>query len=733
MGKWTRRAFLGTGILAGGGLLIGVGAGIAVRPGHRTPKLANFMEDEGETLVNAWVKLLPDNSITVIVPHVEMGQGAHTVLPLMLADELDADWSTVTIEEAPAHEEYVTFHIVRDFIYPSPVPGIVEESLTGALMTISQKMALQITGGSFSVRATGERGMRVAGAALREMLITAAAEKWRVATTEIRTQNSYLYHDASQRSEPYASFAEAVAAQKTPQDPTLKTPDQYTLMGKQNVQRLDIPAKVNGTANFAIDADVPGMKYATLHTAPVFGGRIESLDTTAAESQKGVHKVVQLDDSFAVIADGYWSAKKAARHVHVVWAKTDTDAVNSDSIFAQFTKDMDAAIDKGKEKEDYASGDARTVLAAASNVIEAEYRVPYLAHAAMEPMNCTALVKDGNVEIWTGTQNPFGTRKAIAEALDIDLDNVAINNAYLGGGFGRRASPDYEIQAAKLANMMPGTPIKLIWSREQDVQHDHYRPAIMSRFKGALDAAGMPTAWDNQYVDKHEPVEAPDIPYNIANKFIHYTNSPTHVPFGPWRSVDHSQHAFFTESFIDELAVAAKQDPYAYRRKLLSTQPRHLHVLETVAEFAKWGKPLPEGWGQGIAIHASFGSIVAEVVDLDMSGGRPRIDKVFCAIDAGYAMSPDGLIAQMESGIIFGLTAALYGNVSIKDGRVQQSNFHDYQMVRMDSAPDIQVRIINSGEKVGGAGEPGTPPIAPALTNAIYAATGKRVRRLPIS
>ena len=728
MGKWTRRAFISAGVLVGGGLVVGV----AIRPGHRTPKLAKIVENEGETLVNAWVKILPDNSIKVIVPHAEMGQGVHTVLPMMLADEMDADWATVSMEQAPAHDEYASNDVVREFAFPSKAPGIVEDTLNGVFLKLAQTMSLQITGGSFSVRGTGTWGMRVAGAAARLLLIDAAAQEWQVPANEIRTENSYLFHDKSNKSAQFAAFADAAASQKGEVQPTLKNPDQFKIMGK-HVERFDIPAKVDGTAVFGVDVELPNMKYACVKCAPVFGSTVK-IFSKDAEKMDGVIKIVNLVTGIGVIAETYWQAKKALDQVQVVYTKSDSNLMSSQAMFEQFAKDMDAAVANGDEETDHKQGNARKVLASSENVIEAEYKVPHLAHATMEPMNCTAWEHDGKLEIWSGLQNPLGIRNMLAKEFDYDEDQIDIHNVYLGGGFGRRAMDDYPMQSAKLARALPGVPVKMIWSREEDTQQDFYRPAVMSRFKACLDDNGKPIAWDNQFVDKHEPVEAPTIPYTVENQYIHYTNSPTHVRFGPWRSVDHTQHAFFTESFIDELAHAAGQDPYQYRYDLLSDDARARKVLETAAKMANWGKPMPEGWGQGIALHRSFNTIVAEVVDVDMSGDHLKVVSVYCAADPGFAMSPDGFKAQMESGIVYGLTAALYGEINIKDGAVVESNFHDYKMLRMNDAPNIEVEIINSGDtSLGGGGEPGTPPIAPALTNAIFAITGKRIRELPVS
>ncbi|MGI9204535.1 MAG: xanthine dehydrogenase family protein molybdopterin-binding subunit, partial [Woeseiaceae bacterium] len=409
----------------------------------------------------------------------------------------------------------------------------------------------------------------------------------------------------------------------------------------------------------------------------------------------------------------------------------DNDSVEQSDIFNRFIADMDAATAEDDEITDLDIGDAKSAIATSSEIVEAEYRVPYLSHAPMEPMNCTAWLHDGMCEIWTGTQNPLGFAAEVADTLEMDVDDVRLHNAYLGGGFGRRAFPDYTLQAARIAAEVP-YPVKLIWSREEDMRHDHYRQASVSRFRAGLDSDGKPTAWINQYVDKHDPKEAPYPPYGIDNQYIHYAESATHVPWGFWRSVDHSLHAFFTESFVDELAFSAGKDPYQYRHDLLSNKPRFQKVLDLAAEKADWDAPMPENWGRGIAVHKSFGTIVAQVVEVEIVDGRVFPRRAICAVDAGFAMHPDGIKAQMESGIVYGLTAALYSDISIRRGAVAQSNFHDYEMLRMNESPEIETYIINGGGKVGGAGEPGTPAIAPALVNAIFNATGKRIRELPV-
>jgi isoquinoline 1-oxidoreductase beta subunit len=726
MGKWTRRGFIAAGLVGGGVLAVGVG----IREGHRAPKLADLVTEDGESLVNVWVKLAPDNTITAIVPHSEMGQGVFTSMTQMLADEMDADWDKVTFEQAPAHEGFANYPLGREFIMgDAKVPGFVQDSLNGGFLRIAQSMSLQITGGSTAVRFTGMGGMRIAGAAAREMIVKAAAKDWGVPAAELRTEKSFVYHDGSGQSAPYASFAAQAATYAPPTQPTLKTPDQFKLMGT-SVPRFDIPAKTDGTAEFGIDVDLPDMKYAAVMGPPVLGAETARVDDTYAVDMPGVIKVLDKGSFIAVVADGYWQAENAIRQVEVEWTKTGAESVNQSDIFNA----MRTAIDEsgGKGKEDIAIGNVRRANADAARVYEAEYTVPFLAHAAMEPLNATAWVRGDQIDLWSGLQNPLGIRDEIAGAFDVKKDNVAIHNVMLGGGFGRRATPDYPLMAVEIAQEFDH-PVKMIWSREQDTQQDWYRPASVSRFKAGLDEDGMPVSWDNMFTEKHDPPEASQIPYKIDNQLIQYTNAEHHIRFGPWRSVDHTQHGFFIESFVDELADQAGKDGYEYRRKLLTHSPRYTAVLDAAAKAANWGREVPEGRGLGIALVDSFGTVVAQVVEVDVTGPEPRVVHVWCAADPGYAMNPDGFIAQIESGIIYGLTAALYGDITIEEGAVMQSNFHDYPMLRIDQAPEISVEIINSGEKVGGGGEPGTPPIAPALANAIFAATGVRVRSQPIA
>ncbi|MBB85266.1 MAG: isoquinoline 1-oxidoreductase [Deltaproteobacteria bacterium] len=738
MGKWTRRAFLTTGAVVGGGLI----AGIAIRPGNRTGELGPIVEGEGESLVHTWIKIGADNVVTVISPHSEMGQGVGTALAQMAADELEADWDLVRFEYAPAVAEFANAPVVKGLLGGLDLPAMIVPSVDSVLIHAAQALDVQITGGSMSIRSTGQYGMRVAGAAVREMLETAAAEAWGVPAEEVVARKSRLIHAATGRDEPFSTFASAASERTPPAKPALKSPDEFRIIG-QHVERQDIPSKVDGSATFALDVQVPGMVYATVRRAPTFGGSVSRVDDAKARAIEGVLDVVLLGpaahsaavgsfeaaESVAVVATGYWPAKQGLDQLQIEWTETGNEGISTEDVFAQFARDIEAGFER---QTDVVEGDVASALAGAAQVLEADYRVPYLAHTCMEPLNAVADVSDGRCEMWVGCQSPLGFRKAVANALGFEVENVTLHNCYMGGGFGRKSRADYAVQAAELSAKV-GKPVKLIWSREEDVRQDYYRPAILSRFRAGLDENGDLIAWDNTYVDKGEPVEAPLIPYAVAARDIGYVDSPTHVPFGAWRSVDHSQHGFFTESFIDEVAAAAGQDPYAFRAARLKDKPRLLKVLQTAAEAADWGTPLGEGRGRGISLQESFGSVVAQVVEVTVVDGKVAVDRVVAAVDAGVAVSPDGLTAQIESGIAYGLTAALYGEITIRDGAVEQSNFHDYPALRMSAAPKIETHIVNSDHPIGGAGEPGTPGIAPALANAVFDATRLRVRQMPMS
>ena len=733
MNKWSRRGFIGAGVLTGGALVVGV----AIRPGNPVDKLRGSVAGgAGEQLVNAWVKIDRDNTVTAIVPHCEMGQGAHTTLAQMLADELDADWAKVSVMQAPADGNYVVPDAARDFVaaWSLDAPKWLEPTYNGLFTQISKLGDVLVTGGSSSVRTTGQHTMRIAGAAARQMLVAAAAARWNVPASEIVAKNSTLVHKASNKRGTYGEFAEAASQEAMPQTPPLKDVSQYKLMGK-GLQRLDIPAKVNGEALFGIDAQVPGqkLKYVAVKAPPVPGAKVEAINMATAKAMPGVREILNMGDFVAVVADGYWQAQMALNMVEPRYSRTDGDGLDSAKLSARFAKALDDAGDTGGTSLAN-EGDAPGALAGAAKKVVAEYKVPFVAHAAMEPINCTAWVHDGKCEIWTSTQVPLMARSAVAKALEISNDDVTVNQLYLGGAFGRRLESDYPVQAARVAKAT-GYPIKMIWSREEDTRQDVYRPADTSRFSGGLDASGKPVSWNNAFTQLNGPDGSWDVAhYDIPNRSIRHAPADMHLRFGSLRSVDHSQQGFFVESFIDELAHAAGQDPFEYRRALLSKSPRHKAVLEKVAQMAGWGTPLPEGTGRGIALVKSFGTIVAEVAEVTLKDGKPRVTKVWCCADAGYVMNPDGFAAQMEGGIIYGLTTALYSGITLKDGSVEQSNFHDYQMVRMEDAPVVMVDVINGDSKVlGGAGEPSLPPLAPAVTNAIFAATGKRIRELPIA
>ena len=725
MKKISRRRFLITSALVGGGVLIGYSA---TRPSRH--RLANTeLAQSGEHYVTSLLKIEADNTVTVYVPHSEMGQGVHTSLSMMAADELDADWELVNIEQAPAIDLFANGDIIEGFASEFGVPSFLEGLISVSAIKVAELMNMQITGGSSSVRFTGEFGMRTAGAAARQMLIECAATRWGVAADECTTQLSHVHHNASGRSLAYGELAAEAALLEPPEDPVLKDPSQFNIMGKA-ISRVDIPAKVDGSAIYGLDAKPAGMLYAAIRFAPVFGTKLVSVDAGDALNRRGIKRIVELEDSVAVVADSYWRAKEALKLVSSVFETSANDNTSSADIYAGFERSL--ADENGSKVIE--EGDTEAAMELAADVIEGNYRVPYLAHAAMEPMNCTVHIHDDKVDVWTSTQDALGIKARVAKIAGIAEDDATFHHSYLGGGFGRRLPFNWNvIDHATLIAKEFDVPVKTVLSREDDMQQDYYRPAVASNFKAAFDAEGNVLAWHNRFTGPVQTPGASHIPYAIINQSIRVVDGDTHVPIAAWRSVDHSQQTFFTESFVDEIAHRAGKNPYQFRMELLQQHPRHRKVLEVAAEAAGYGQNLPEGHALGIAVQESFGSIVAEIAEVSIGAdNQPVVHKVTCAIDCGWAVNPDTVEAQVESGIIFGLTAAMYGEITIENGRVAQNNFPDYEMVRMATSPEIEVHIVESGEALGGLGEPATPPIAAAVTNAIYILTGQRVRELPI-
>ncbi len=640
MNKWTRRAFIGAGTIAGGGFLVGV-AGFTFAP-SRHSLIGPGAAARGQ--LTTWIAIAPDGVITILIPHCEMGQGTPTALAIMAAEELEADWAMVRVEEAPALDAYANGYIVRA-VTGEYVPAMLGRGIDYSAFKVAEWFGFQVTGGSTAVRSTGEYGMRVAGAAAREMLVGAAAGQWGVSADECVARASRVTHTPSGRAATFGELAPAAAGRPVPSSPALKAPDTFTIR-RTSPQRLDIPAKVDGSAQYAIDYAMPGMLYAALEMAPVQGGTLVSVDPAPARAMRGVKQVVQLPAAVAVVADSYWRARRAVAALLPQFTDGGYGNVSTASIFAAF---------------DQALGPPPAVPKDAATIVTADYRAPFLAHATMEPMACTAKVEGGRAEVWTGVQDPLNARSTAAKALDIDVEQVTLTNLLLGGGFGRRLpfTFDYVELAVLVAQAMSPLPVKTIWSRENDIQHDYYRGAAMSRHAGALDAQGVPLAAHSVYTGGGNS-EAVSMPYAIAGKDADEKTAKHHVRPGQWRSVLNSQHGFFKESFIDEMAQAAGADPFEFRRGLLAEQPRFKAVLEKAAELSGWGTPLPPGEGRGIAICESFGTIVAQVAHVAVSPqGQLEVKHVYAAVDCGDVVHPDGATAQVEGSIIFALSAAL--------------------------------------------------------------------------
>jgi isoquinoline 1-oxidoreductase beta subunit len=726
-----RRTFLLGAAAAAGGLVLGYRSWLA----GFDAQAAALAGREGGTLLGGWVKIGADDTVTVYVPHIDMGQGTHTALAMMLAEELDADWSRVRTERAPAEKPFANRFLAQGWILQGwqPPPFLAGAVSTG-FAEAARAVNLQITGGSTAVRFTGQ-GLRVVGAAARSMLLEAAARRWQVDIKGVTAEAGVVTHAASGRSARFGELAADAANVSPPSNPQLKTRRNHKIIGR-SPPRFDIPAKVTGAMQYGIDLSLPDMLQAAVMASPVHGGKLLSVDPAPAMKFEGVERVLKLESSVAVVAKSFWQARRALGSLQPVFDHAGNDGASTQGLFDQ----QDRLLADAKASQLHRSGDADAVLkgAPASRIVEASYRVPFLHHAAMEPINATAQFKDGRLTVWAGEQDALGSRAALVKALGLSADKVTLNATPVGGAFGRRiaATSQYLVQVGEIARALSPRPVKMIWTREEDFAQGAYRPALSTRIRAALGPDGRPTAWSQIYVNLTGPGrrEGYHLPYDIPAQSISAIETSTHVRTGTWRSVGHSQHGFYTECFIDELAHAAGRDPFEYRRQLLLPGSRPRKVLELAAEKSDWGKPLEAGVARGIALVESFGTIVAHVVEASrQADGRPRVHRVTAAVDCGDVCHPDNAAAQVEGAIIMGLSAAIGEQITIAHGAVVQKNFPDYPILSFADAPArIDVHFLRSDAPWGGLGEPGLPPVAPALANALFAASGERKRMLPL-
>lgn len=701
-GALSRRSFLVASLIGGGSLLIGFSLTSRAQAPAPPPT------------PNAFIRIDPQGRVTLFMPYVEMGQGAYTSQAQIVAEELEIDPAGMILEAAPADER----------LYASPLLGG------------------QITGGSLSLRGAWI-SMRSAAAAARMMLVDAAARQWKVRSSSCRAEHGRVIHTASQRSLGYGELTQAAARLPVPQSPVLKNPKDFRVVGKPT-PRVDTPDKINGRARYGIDVQPEGVRYAIVSASPVFDGKVVSIDDSAALAVKGVRQIVRIDDAVAVVADHTWAARKGLSALKVTWDEGAHRAVS--------TADLVAAADAALDRDGLVAvntGDIAKAEAAAVTRYEQVFRLPMLAHAAMEPLSCTAHVTSERCEVWCGSQVVGRAQKAAAEAAGLPLDKVFVHNLLLGGGFGRRLEHDYVAQAVSIAKQVQG-PLKVMWTREEDMQHDYYRYHNHSRVTVGLDAAGRPVSWRHRIVGPNimqrflpvfqkdgidlDIVDCAAGPYDIANVYVDYSRNepPKGLAVGNWRGVGPTRNVFIVESVIDELAHRAKQDPVAYRRALMS-HARARAVLDLAAEKSSWGAPLAPGRGRGVAVFEGFGSFLGLVAEAHVSPtGNVRVERVVCAVDTGLVVNPDIVRAQIEGGIVFGVSAALREHVTVANGRVQTANFDTYQLLRMHEAPKVEVYIVPSNEAPGGVGEPGTSGAIAAVANAVFAASGKRVTSLPI-
>jgi isoquinoline 1-oxidoreductase subunit beta len=704
----SRRRFLQAGAAAGGGLVLSLSLPFA--NGDAQAAGADGFAP------NAFIRIGSDGQIVLTMPYVEMGQGTYTSIPMLIAEELEVDLKQVRLEHAPPNEK----------LYGNPLLG-----------------GIQATGNSNAIRAAWQP-LRQAGAIARTMLMSAAAKRWNVDPASCRVQSGEVLHAPTGRRIKYGALAADAARMPVPESMVLKRAEDFKLIGTP-AKRLDTPAKVNGTAVYGIDVRPQGVKIATLAQSPVFGGRVKSVDDAAAKAVKGVRQIVRLDDAVAVVADHMGAAKKGLAALVIEWDDGPHAKLNTDEIVSELEK---ATLNSGAVAQNI--GNVDRAMASAVTKVEATYQVPFLAHATMEPMNCTVHVRKDGCEVWVGNQVLARAQATAAKTTGLPLDKVVVHNHLIGGGFGRRLEIDGVTRAVEIAKHVDG-PVKVVWTREEDIQHDMYRPSFFDRISAGLDERGMPVAWNHRFagssiiarwapplfnngLDPDTTDGAIDLVYALPNMHVEYLRvEPPGIPTAFWRSVGPSHNVFVTESFMDELAVAAKQDPVAYRLALLDKTPRAKAVLALAAEKAGWGQPLPERVGRGVSLQFVFATYMAQVAEVEVGkDGAVRVRRVVCAVDCGTVVNPDTVRAQIQSAIVFGVTAALHGKITLKDGRVQQTNFDTYRILRMNEAPAVEVYIVQNSEPPGGMGEAGTSAIVPAVTNAIFAATGKRLRKLPV-
>jgi isoquinoline 1-oxidoreductase subunit beta len=721
-----RRAFLiGSAAIVGGGLF-----GLKWSDSSATARAAKLVTKGKESAFAVWFKIAEDDVVTVYSPHVELGQGAHTSLAQMLADELDADWAKVRVEQAPADPAFGNTPISTAFLDQSLAPPkAVIAALKLPLSFATRQMNFQPTWGSMTVAMTGQYGMRVAGASVRQALLDTAADRLGVPQEELIAANSVISHAKSGRSVRYGELAADAAKRSLSGNPTLKSRKEYKYIGK-DMQRLDIPAKVDGSMIYGMDFTLPDMRVATIMAAPVRGGKLQSVDPTPAMAVPGVEKVVKLDNAVIVVGKNYWAALSGLRALSPKFSDGGNGKISTASIFAEH----DALLKGANPSNESSEGDVAAALAVPGvKKLDANFRLPFLHHAPMEPFVLTAHHKGGKLDVWGGLQDPLEARAAFAEASGLAFDDVAFHPQNIGGGFGRRNVGQAQViqQIAALAMQVP-YPVKLIWTREEDVQQGCYRPQSSAKLTGALNTKGRVTALSSDYVENFS-VDDTGHRYDIpAFAMRHYEHNSNQV-FGVWRAVNYTQHAFYVECFMDELAELAGEDPYQFRRKHFEAGSREQTVLDAVAKRSGWGGPLPKGVGRGIAIVSGHGTVVAQVVEASMlEEGKPKLHKVTCVVDCGTTVSPLNAAGQVQGGIIMGLSAAINEAITLEAGKVQQSNFSDYKIMTLADTPPIDVHFIESDAPIGGLGEPCLPPAAPALANALFAATGKRFRTLPI-